>query len=85
MKEADKKVWIVPGKIRVASVFFALIVATVVTTAGRCAEKRPGSTGASGRGSVAVPCSCEQRQQERPGSEVGGAGCSVILFKRSTS
>ena len=33
MKEADKKVWIVPGKIRVASVFFALIVATVVTTA----------------------------------------------------
>ena len=33
MKEADKKVWIVPGKIRVASVFFALIVAAVVTTA----------------------------------------------------
>ena len=32
MKEADKKVWIVPGKIRVASVF-ALIVAAVVTTA----------------------------------------------------
>ena len=32
MKEADKKVWIVPGKIRVASVFFALIVAAVVTT-----------------------------------------------------
>ena len=31
MKEADKKVWIVPGKIRVASVFFALIVAAVVT------------------------------------------------------
>ena len=33
MKEADKKAWIVPGKIRVASVFFALIVAAVVTTA----------------------------------------------------
>ena len=32
MKEADKKAWIVPGKIRVASVFFALIVAAVVTT-----------------------------------------------------
>lgn len=32
MKEADKKVWIVLGKIRVASVFFALIVAAVVTT-----------------------------------------------------
>ena len=32
MKEADKKVWIVPGKIRGASVFFALIVAAGVTT-----------------------------------------------------
>ena len=56
-----------------------------ISSDGRCAEERTGSTGASGGGSAAVSCSCEQRQQERPGSEVGGAGCSVILFKRSTS
>lgn len=63
VREAVRKEQIVPGKIRVISIFLALIVATVVTTAvvlGRCAEKRPGSTGASGRGSVAVSCSCEQ-------------------------
>ena len=34
---------------------------------------------------IIAPTQTEQRQQERPGSEVGGAGCSVILFKRSTS
>lgn len=61
MKEADKKVWIVPGKIRVASVFFALIVAADnISSDGRCAEERTGSTGASGGGSAAVSCSCEQ-------------------------
>ena len=62
MKEADKKVWIVPGKIRVASVFFALIGSRGdnISSDGRCAEERTGSTGASGGGSAAVSCSCEQ-------------------------
>ena len=63
VREAVRKEQIVPGKIRVISIFLALIVATVVTTAvvlGDVQRKDRAVQEASGRGSVAVSCSCEQ-------------------------
>ena len=96
VREAVRKEQIVPGKIRVISIFLALIVATVVTTAVVLGDVQRKDRAVQEhlaeevlRFHVLANSDSRKDQAEEEGShgsvEVGGAGCSVILFKRSTS